>query len=102
MANNEAREEMKTYLQIISKDEKETQKENLMGYAQKAKLGLDTDILAIKESIANLKSKITVAKSSFPFKIEVVYGLTMQLEEAEAFLAFAKEAQTTYFRDITI
>lgn len=91
-----------TYLQLISKDEKTVQKENLKIKAQEAALNVSRDILALNSEIAVKKSQVENAQRAIPYSVAAEYKLSKELVELEARLAFANSVKDSRFTDATI
>ena len=91
-----------TYLELISKDEKTVQKENLKITAQEAALNVSREILALSSEETALKSEVEKAKRAIPYSVAVEYKASQRLEEVQARLAFANEIKDNRFSDATI
>ena len=91
-----------TYLELISKDEKTVQKENLKITAQEAALNVSREILSLSSEETALKSAVERAKRAIPYSVAEEYKATKKLEEVQARLTFANEIKETRFSDATI
>ena len=91
-----------TYLELISKDEKTVQKENLKITAQEAALNVSREILSLSSEETALKSEVEKAKRAIPYSVAVEYKASQRLEEVQARLAFANEIKDNRFSDATI
>ena len=91
-----------TYLQLISKDEKTVQKENLKIKAQEAALNVSRDILALNSEIAVKRSQVENAQRAIPYSVAAEYKLSKELIELEARLEFANSVKDSRFTDATI
>ena len=91
-----------TYLELISKDEKTVQKENLKIKAQEAALNVSREILALSSEETALKSEVEKAKRAIPYSVATEYKAAKKLEEVQARLAFANEIKENRFSDATI
>ena len=91
-----------TYLQLISKDEKQVQKENLVIKAQEAALTVAREILALNSAISVKKGQIESAQRAIPYNVVAEYRLTKELEELQAGLSFAQGVKDSRFTDATI
>lgn len=102
MENTNSTVAQPTYLQLISKDEKTVQKENLKIKAQEAALNVSRDILALNSEIAVKKSQVENAQRAIPYSVAAEYKLSKELVELEARLAFANSVKDSRFTDATI
>ena len=91
-----------TYLELISKDEKTVQKENLKIKAQEAALNVARDILSLNAEIGLRKSALEAAQRAIPYSVAAEYKLSKELAEFEARLAFANSVKDSRFTDATI
>lgn len=91
-----------TYLQLISKDEKQVQKENLVIKAQEAALTVAREILALNSAISVKKGQIEKAQRAIPYDVTVEFKLTKELTELQAALEFAQGVKESRFTDATI
>ena len=91
-----------TYLELISKDEKTVQKENLKITAQEAALNVSREILSLSSEETVLKNAVEKAKRAIPYSVAEEYKATKKLEEVQARLAFANKIKETRFADATI
>ena len=91
-----------TYLELISKDEKTVQKENLKIVAQEAALNVSREILALSAEETSLKSEVERAKRAIPYSVAVEYKTSKKLEEVQNRLEFANEIKSNRFSDATI
>ncbi len=57
----------KKYKTLLNKSQEETNKEQLSFKVSKAKLKLETSILATQESLCEAKEKLELVKGEFPF-----------------------------------
>ena len=102
MENTNSTVAQPTYLQLISKDEKTVQKENLKIKAQEAALNVSRDILALNSEIAVKKSQVENAQRAIPYSVAAEYKLSKELVELEARLEFANSVKDSRFTDATI
>lgn len=91
-----------TYLQLISKDEKAVQKDNLKIKAQEASLNVSREILALNAEVSMLKTSKEAAQRAIPYSVGTEYAISKKLAEAEARLEFATEVRETRFTDANI
>ncbi len=91
-----------TYLELISKDEKTVQKENLKIKAQEAALSVARDILSLNAEISLANSEVDKAQRAIPYSVAVEYKAVNKLEELTARLEFATAIKDSRFTDATI
>lgn len=91
-----------TYLELISKDEKTVQKENLKITAQEAALNVSREILALSSEETTLKAEVEKAKRAIPYLVSAEYKSAQRLAEVQARLAFVNEIKDNRFSDATI
>lgn len=91
-----------TYLELISKDEKTVQKENLKIKAQEAALNVARDILALNAEVSVKRSALEAAQRSVPYSVASEYKISKDLAELEARLEFATDVRETRFTDASI
>ena len=91
-----------TYLELISKDEKTVQKENLKIKAQEAALSVARDILSLNAEISLANSEVEKAQRAIPYSVAIEYKAVKKLEELAARLEFATEIKDSRFTDATI
>ena len=91
-----------TYLELISKDEKTVQKENLKIKAQEAALNVARDILALNAEVSLRKSALEIAQRAIPYSVSTEYKIAKELKEYEARLKFAMEIKDSRFTDASI
>ena len=100
MATTEAKKP--TYLELISKDEKTVQKENLKIKAQEAALSVARDILSLNAEISLANSEVDKAQRAIPYSVAAEYKAVNKLEELTARLEFATAIKDSRFTDATI
>ena len=91
-----------TYLELISKDEKTVQKENLKIKAQEAALSVARDILSLNAEISLANSEVNKAQRAIPYSVAAEYKAVNKLEELTARLEFATAIKDSRFTDATI
>ena len=91
-----------TYLELISKDEKTVQKENLKIKAQEAALSVARDILSLNAEISLANSEVEKAQRAIPYSVAAEYKAVNKLEELTARLEFATAIKDSRFTDATI
>ena len=91
-----------TYLELISKDEKTVQKENLKIKAQEAALSVARDILSLNAEISLANSEVDKAQRAIPYSVAAEYKAVNKLEELTARLEFATVIKDSRFTDATI
>ena len=91
-----------TYLELISKDEKTVQKENLKIKAQEAALSVARDILSLNAEISLANSEVNKAQRAIPYSVAAEYKAVNKLEELTARLEFATVIKDSRFTDATI
>ena len=91
-----------TYLELISKDEKTVQKENLKIKAQEAALSVARDILSLNAEISLANSEVDKAQRAIPYSVATEYKAVNKLEELTARLEFATAIKDSRFTDATI
>ena len=91
-----------TYLELISKDEKTVQKENLKIKAQEAALSVARDILSLNAEISLANSEVDKAQRAIPYSVAAEYKAVNKLEELTARLEFATAIKDFRFTDATI
>ena len=95
-------EKVPTYLELISKDEKTVQKENLKIKAQEAALSVARDILSLNAEISLANSEVDKAQRAIPYSVAAEYKAVNKLEELTARLEFATAIKDSRFTDATI
>ena len=91
-----------TYLDLISRDEKTVQKENLKIKAQEAALTVAREILALNSEITVKKGELDKAQRAIPYSVIAEYKISNDLSVLEERLSFVKEIKETRFTDATI
>lgn len=91
-----------TYLELISRDEKTVQKENLKIKAQEAALNVSRDVLALNTEITLKRSSLETAQRAVPYSVAAEYKIAKELKELEERLAFANQIKETRFTDAAI
>ena len=91
-----------TYLELISKDEKTVQKENLKIKAQEAALSVARDILSLNAEISLANSEVEKAQRAIPYSVATEYKAVKKLEELTVRLEFATGIKDSRFTDATI
>ena len=102
MENTNSTVAQPTYLQLISKDEKTVQKENLKIKAQEAALSVARDILSLNAEISLANSEVDKAQRAIPYSVAAEYKAVNKLEELTARLEFATAIKDSRFTDATI
>lgn len=92
----------KTYLQMISQDEKTKAKQELLLTAQNANLELGQHILRLKTQISSLAMKIERMKCEIPYNYKEEYGATLIKKQLEEELNFVEKVRGDRFKDATI
>ena len=91
-----------TYLELISRDEKVVQKENLKITAQEAALVVSKEVLALRSEEAVLKSELEKVKRSVPYSLSAEWNVAQKLAKVQERLVFANEIKDSRFSDATI
>ena len=91
-----------TYLELISRDEKVVQKENLKITAQEAALVVSKEVLALRSEEAVLKSELEKVKRSVPYSLSAEWNVAQKLAKVQERLVFANSIKDTRFSDATI
>ena len=91
-----------TYLELISRDEKVVQKENLKITAQEAALVVSKEVLALRSEEAVLKSELEKVKRSVPYSLSAEWNVAQKLVKVQERLVFANSIKDTRFSDATI
>lgn len=91
-----------TYLELISKDEKTVQKENLKIKAQEAALNVARDILALNTEVSLKRSALESAQRAIPYLVATEYRIAKELAELEARVEFATTIRESRFTDANI
>ena len=91
-----------TYLELISRDEKVVQKENLKITAQEAALVVSKEVLALRSEEAVLKSELEKVKRSVPYSLSAEWNVAQKLVKVQGRLVFANSIKDTRFSDATI
>ena len=91
-----------TYLELISRDEKVVQKENLKITAQEAALVVSKEVLALRSEEAVLKSELEKVKRSVPYSLAAEWNVAQKLAKVQERLVFANEIKDSRFSDATI
>lgn len=92
----------KTYLELISQDEKQVQKENLKIKAQESLLELNKKKLEVKKNITVLKNAVEKSKRAVPYNVEEEFKFVKDLEKLEDLLEFIEEVIAERFTDAII
>ena len=95
-------EQQKTYLELISQEEKDVKKELLTIKAKESSLELDKDILEISVKISGLKSEIEKAKRTIPYSVRAEFELQKKLNRLEEAYEFAKEVKEVRFANVNL
>lgn len=90
----------KTYLELISQDEKTILKEDLKLKAQEANLEISREVLNITKAINVKKSEVEKLKRAIPYSAANEYVASQQLAELEKRLAFLEEVKNKRFTDL--
>lgn len=88
----------KTYLELISKDAKDVQKENLEFQAQDAKLAVDSAVLETKKSLSNAKRDLLSAQIAVPYNLQNEIIALTRISNLEEGLAIAEQIQAVRFK----
>ena len=91
-----------TYLELISRDEKVVQKENLKITAQEAALVVSKEVLALRSEEAVLKGELEKVKRSVPYSLSAEWNVAQKLVKVQERLVFANDIKDTRFSDATI
>ena len=91
-----------TYLELISRDEKVVQKENLKITAQEAALVVSKEVLALRSEEAVLKGELEKVKRSVPYSLSAEWNVAQKLFKVQERLVFANEIKDSRFSDATI
>lgn len=97
-----ATEKKESYLDLISKDEKQVQKESLKLKAQEAGLELNREIFNLTVKISAKEAEINKLKRAIPYSVSAEYRAISELETYKAQLEFAKTIKEERFADATI
>lgn len=92
----------KTYLELISQDEKSLKSESLKLIAQENALNLNKEIFELDTEIAKLKSKLEASKRANPYSIAVEYSTATKMEELQKRVDFARQIKDVRFSDSQI
>lgn len=92
----------KTYLSIISQDEKAAKKEGLKITAQEASIGVQTEVMKLNSAIAKLKTQLVKVSRQVPYNVNSVFEVHTSIENLEEKLKFVKNINDTLFTDVTI
>lgn len=91
-----------TYLELISKDEKQVKREELSIKAQEAYIEVQREIMNINSKIAAKKQSITKAQRQIPYSVRTEYLLSKELQALEESLEFVKEIKENRFNDTNV
>ena len=91
-----------TYLELISRDEKVVQKENLKITAQEAALVVSKEVLALRSEEAVLKGELEKVKRSVPYSLSAEWNVSQKLVKVQERLEFANGIKDSRFSDATI
>ena len=91
-----------TYLELISKDEKEVKIEGLKIKAQEANLEVSRDIMNLKADIAAKSAQLTASQRQIPYSVSAEYRITKELAELQSRLDFATKIKSERFADAQI
>lgn len=91
-----------TYLELISRDEKVVQKENLKITAQEAALVVSKEVLALRSEEAVLRGELEKVKRSVPYSLSAEWNVAQRLVKVQERLVFANNIKDTRFSDATI
>jgi hypothetical protein len=86
-----------TYLELISKDAKDVQKENLEFQAQDAKLAVDSAVLETKKALSNAKRDLLSAQVAIPYNLNNEIQALTRITNLEEGLAIAQQIQAVRF-----
>lgn len=87
-----------TYLELISKDKSQVEKEQLEFQMQEAKHSVDVAVLETKKAIYKAKQELVGIKSANPYKIEDEIGKLSEIDSLEAGLKIAEKIQSIRFK----
>ena len=91
-----------TYLELISKDEKEVKRENLKIKAQEAALAVARETLTLNTEISVKKGLLERAQRAIPYNVKAEYVIAKELEQLEEALAFVQAVKTERFTDAVL
>lgn len=91
-----------TYLQLISKDEKEVKVESLKIKAQEASIEVQREIMNLNSQLAKSKSALTAVKRSVPYDVKKELMVVETIESLEAKLAYVQKVKEERFSDVSI
>lgn len=91
-----------TYLQLISKDEKEVKLEGLQIKAQESSIEIQREIMSLNSEIARTRALIAKSQRMIPYSVKAEYTLVQKLVEATKKLEFAKAIKQQRFSDVSI
>jgi len=86
-----------TYLDLISKDAKKKDNEQLNFDAQEAKHTVDVSVLETKRAIFKAKKDLANAQCAKPYDLQVEINLLNRIESLESGLVLAEQIQSTRF-----
>lgn len=103
MSNSIKKEEnVKTYLELISRDEVETKREDLKIKAQEAALELSKYILVLTQKVNTLKLALERSKSAIPYNVTEEFKFKKALDLIQEELKFVEDIRNTRFTDAQI
>ena len=91
-----------TYLELISKDEKEVKRENLKIKAQEAALAVARETLTLNTEISVKKGLLERAQRAIPYNVKAEYVIAKELEQLEEALAFVQAVKAERFTDAVL
>ena len=91
-----------TYIEIISKDEKEVKRENLKIKAQEAALAVARETLTLNTEISVKKGLLERAQRAIPYNVKAEYVIAKELEQLEEALAFVQAVKAERFTDAVL
>ena len=90
-------EEQLTYLQMISKSQKEIEKEELELKVQETKSALEIDIATTKRDLSKARKKLNEARASLNYSAHEELKILNEVKALEEGLAFAQNVLETRF-----
>jgi cell division protein FtsL len=95
-------EVVKTYLELISQDEKSVKIEQLKIEAQRASISVQTDIMELNSAIATKKIELSRLKRCVPYSVRAEYEVSLQITDLEDKLEFCQNIKSERFSDVSI
>ena len=91
-----------TYLELISKDEKQVKLESLVLKAQEAGLEVSREIFNLKSLISSKNVELANAQRRIPYSVAAEFKITQEIVDLNAKLEFAQTIKTERFSDAGI